>query len=75
MNSIIITRSGADQIKIDAPKDKVMAVDSGLLAHGILAIGEYGTTGQRIAIFKEWKSVQCVDGSSSGYKFSKVTTI
>lgn len=62
----IHSTGGVDDIRIVAPEGKEMAFDNGLLQHGILSIGEYGASGQKIAAFKDWAYVT-FDAEGAGY--------
>lgn len=52
---------------IEAPEDKSMVFDAGLLQHGVLSIGEYGQSGQKIAAFNQW-AYAIFDAGGAGYK-------
>jgi hypothetical protein len=55
MKSAKVFFNGANSpIEITAPSDKNMVFDPAVLQHGILAIGEYGPSGIKIAAFREW---------------------
>lgn len=54
MKTASITMSNGEEMLVTAPEDKEMVFDPGLLQHGVLALGEYGPSGTKIAAFKEW---------------------
>lgn len=62
---ISVTRQG-ETITISAPEGKAMALNEGVLAHGILCIGEYGPGGIKIAAFSDWSEV-FFDAEDHGY--------
>lgn len=66
MKKITITR-GCDETIIEAPSDKEMVFDAGLLQHGVLSIGEYGASGIKICAFKEWDNAFFLDADGNGY--------
>lgn len=55
------------KVTITAPVDKDMAFDPALLQHGVLSIGEYGTSGIKIAAFNNWDQALFLDASENGY--------
>lgn len=57
MKKITVFRAIGGAVTIEAPKDKEMAYDAGLMQHGVLAIGEYGPSGVKIAAFNDWSYV------------------
>lgn len=65
----VFRRDGADihKVKITAPEDKEMAFDPALLQHGVLVIGEYGSSGLKIAAFKNWDQALFLDPDGNGY--------
>lgn len=65
MKKITVRRRGND-ITFVAPEDKEMVINEGALANGILAFGEYGPSGLKIATFKEWDEA-IFDASDHGY--------
>jgi len=71
MKTVIVTSNVGEELQIKAPADKTMAIDTGLLASGILSIGEYGTSGIKIAAFKDWSSARFVD-DDAGYTFAVI---
>ena len=54
-------------MSIEAPEDKEMVFDPALLQHGILSIGEYGSSGIKVAAFKEWRDAVFIDAEEAGY--------
>jgi hypothetical protein len=54
-------------VSIKAPEDKSMAFDPSLLQHGILSIGEYGTSGIKVAAFNNWDQALFLDPDGNGY--------
>ena len=64
MKKVIVTTHGGEEITIEAPEDKEMAIDQSLLQHGVLALGEYGTSGIKIAAFRDWR---IADFGAEGY--------
>lgn len=69
MASVTVTTTSGSIVRITAPEGKTMVADPGLLSHGILSIGEYGPSGQKIAAFKDW-TVMVYD--DSGYTLEEV---
>lgn len=71
MKKIKIIRGGVGGIEmtIEAPEDKEMVIDQNSLANGILSIGEYGTSGIKVAAFREW-SEAIFDCEDKGYKIT-----
>ena len=65
MNKINVKTARGGWVAIEAPEGKSMAVDASLLAHGVLSIGEYGPSGVKIAVFKEWDAASF---NPDGYK-------
>lgn len=69
MKTIRIERRG-QSVTIVAPTDKEMAVDQNALQQGILSIGEFGTSGIKVAAFHDWDEVW-FGAEAAGYKISE----
>lgn len=69
MKKVTVKRNGMD-LTIEAPEGKEMAIDQNALIQGILSIGEYGTSGIKLAAFKDW-SEAIFDGEGHGYKYDE----
>lgn len=67
MKIVKISRKGGIEVTIEAPADKDMVVDQSALHQGILSIGEYGTSGYKIAAFKDWDEAW-FGAEAHGYK-------
>ena len=65
MKRITIVRQG-ERLTITAPEGKSMAINEGVLAHGILSVGEYGPSGIKIAAFSDWNEA-IFDAEDHGY--------
>lgn len=65
MKRATIKRCG-ERVVITAPKDKELAIDMGQLQHGVLSIGEYGPSGQKICMMINWDEVW-FDAEDHGY--------
>jgi hypothetical protein len=63
----IIVRHGSDGTVITAPEGKTMAIDNGMLQHGVLMIGEYGASGIKVAAFMDWSHALLIDDGDEGY--------
>lgn len=63
-------KSGIRETVILAPKDKALAIDMGQLAHGVLSIGEYGPSGQKICMLINWDEVW-FDAEDHGYTITE----
>ena len=62
---ISVTRRG-EVLTISAPEGKAMAINDGILQHGILSISEFGPSGIKIAAFADWSEV-IFDAEDHGY--------
>jgi hypothetical protein len=69
MKKVTIVRQG-QALTITAPEGKVMSVNEGHLAHGILSIGEFGASGVKIACFSDWSEV-IFDSEDHGYTINE----
>jgi hypothetical protein len=71
MKQVIVFRpsptGGVIQVKITAPEGKEMVFDPSLLQHGVLSIGEYGSSGLKIAAFNNWDQALFLDPDGNGY--------
>jgi hypothetical protein len=47
-----------ETLLIEAPEGKTMVFDGQQLNHGILTLGDYGPSGQKIAAFKDWSRAE-----------------
>jgi hypothetical protein len=62
----ISVRRQGEVLTIVAPEGKAMAINDGILSHGILCIGEFGSGGIKIAAFSDWSEV-IFDAEDYGY--------
>lgn len=67
MKKVVIHYGGCETATIEAPDDKDMAFDTGLMQHGVLSIGEYGASGIKICAFKQWDHAWFLDEGGNGY--------
>jgi hypothetical protein len=71
MKKVTVT-SGADTIEILAPEDKEMTINENALLSGVLSINEYGSSGIKIAAFRNWEKV-VFDAEGAGYTITNTT--
>jgi len=70
MKKLTITRNG-EKLRIEAPEGKSMAIDQQALINGVVAVGEYGPSGIKIAAFSDWTEV-IFDCEDAGYTITEV---
>lgn len=69
MKTITVIRHGKS-VTINAPADKEMVVDQSALHQRVLSIGEYGTSGIKIAAFTDWDEAW-FGSEAAGYKITR----
>lgn len=69
MKKVTVFRADGDKvvkITLTAPAGKEMVFDPSLLQHGVLSIGEYGSSGTKVAAFNRWDQAVFLEGDE-GY--------
>jgi hypothetical protein len=70
MRKMTITRNG-EKLQIEAPEGKSMTIDQQALINGVVAVGEYGPSGIKIAAFSDWTEV-IFDCEDAGYVLTEL---
>ena len=62
----LTVKRGSDTLEITAPEGKEMVINENQLIQGVLSIGEYGSSGIKIASFINWDEA-IFDAEDHGY--------